>query len=107
MTIPTRTLLGVSLWSNARSRSFSTARRLARFASSPCVPAKGGICSGLSSDTFAHATSLPVYIDPDLLQYERIYAAAGVPECVFPLTPAELVRATGGQVVDVKEGEPR
>jgi len=56
---------------------------------------------------FAHATSLPVYIDPDLLQYDLIYAAAGVPECVFPLTPAELVRATGGQVIDVKEGEPR
>lgn len=55
---------------------------------------------------FAHATSLPVYIDPDLLQYELIYAAAGVPECVFPLTPEELVRATGGQVIDVKEGEP-
>lgn len=54
---------------------------------------------------FAHATSLPVYIDPDLLQYDLIYAAAGVPECVFPLTPAELVRATGGQVIDVKEGE--
>ncbi len=54
---------------------------------------------------FAHATSLPVYIDPDLLQYELIYAAAGVPECVFPLTPEELVRATGGQVIDVKEGE--
>jgi prolyl-tRNA editing enzyme YbaK/EbsC (Cys-tRNA(Pro) deacylase) len=53
---------------------------------------------------FAHATPLPVYIDPDLLQYDLIYAAAGVPECVFPLTPAELVRATGGQVIDVKEG---
>jgi Cys-tRNA(Pro) deacylase len=55
---------------------------------------------------FAHATSLPVYIDPDLLQYELIYAAAGAAECVFPLTPQELVRATGGQVIDVKEGEP-
>jgi len=26
---------------------------------------------------FAHATSLPVFIDPDLLQYDLIYAAAG------------------------------
>jgi Cys-tRNA(Pro) deacylase len=54
----------------------------------------------------AHATALPVYIDPDLLQYELIYAAAGAAECVFPLTPEELVRATGGQVIDVKEGDP-
>jgi Cys-tRNA(Pro) deacylase len=54
-----------------------------------------------------HPAPLPVYIDPDLLQYELIYAAAGVPECVFPLTPAELVRGTGGRVVDVKEDSAR
>jgi prolyl-tRNA editing enzyme YbaK/EbsC (Cys-tRNA(Pro) deacylase) len=46
---------------------------------------------------------LPIYIDQDLLQYAVIYGAAGVPECVFPLTPDELVRATGGRVADVKE----
>lgn len=51
----------------------------------------------------AHASALPIYIDRDLLQYDVIYGAAGVPECVFPLTPDELVRATGGRVADVKE----
>ena len=51
----------------------------------------------------AHATALPIYIDRDLLQHDLIYAAAGLPECVFPLTPDELVRVTGGRVVDVKE----
>ena len=51
----------------------------------------------------AHQQALPVYIDRDLEQYELIYAAAGVPECVFPLTAAELIRATGGQVVDVRQ----
>jgi prolyl-tRNA editing enzyme YbaK/EbsC (Cys-tRNA(Pro) deacylase) len=50
-----------------------------------------------------HAAPLPVYIDRDLLQYDRIYGAAGVPECVFPLTPDELVRATGGSVADLRE----
>ena len=54
-----------------------------------------------------HATPLPVYIDRDLLQYDMIYGAAGAPECVFPLTPAELVRATGGRVTDVKEDSGR
>ena len=49
------------------------------------------------------ASPLPVYVDRDLLGYELVYAAAGVPECVFPLTPDELVRATGGQVVDIKQ----
>jgi Cys-tRNA(Pro) deacylase len=50
-----------------------------------------------------HPGPLPVYIDADLLQYELVYAAAGVSDCVFPLTPAELIRATGGRVVDVKQ----
>ena len=49
-----------------------------------------------------HPGPLPIYIDADLLQYELVYAAAGVSECVFPLTPDELVRATGGRVVYVK-----
>jgi Cys-tRNA(Pro) deacylase len=50
-----------------------------------------------------HASPLPVYIDADLLGHELIYGAAGSPECVFPLSPSELVQATGGQVVEVKE----
>ena len=54
-----------------------------------------------------HIAPLPIYIDQDLLQYETIYGAAGVPECVFPLTPDELVRATGGSVVDVAEAPGR
>ncbi|NLS79059.1 MAG: YbaK/EbsC family protein [Chloroflexi bacterium] len=40
-------------------------------------------------------------IDRDLLQYDLIWAAAGTPHAVFCLTPAELVRLTGGQVEDV------
>ena len=51
---------------------------------------------------FGHQTRLPIYVDRDLQQYALIYAAAGVPECVFPLAPEELIRATGGTVADVK-----
>ena len=50
------------------------------------------------------AGPLAVYVDRDLLGYELVYAAAGRPECVFPIAPDELVRVTGGQVVDIKEG---
>ena len=49
-----------------------------------------------------HETALPIWVDQDLLRLDLIYAAAGVPECVFPLTPDELIRATGGRVADVK-----
>ena len=48
-------------------------------------------------------SELTVYVDRDLLGYELVYAAAGLPECVFPISPAERVRATRGQVVDIKE----
>lgn len=54
-----------------------------------------------------HVAALPIYIDRDLLQYELIYAAAGVPDCVFPLAPDELVRVTGGRVLDIKEAGGR
>jgi prolyl-tRNA editing enzyme YbaK/EbsC (Cys-tRNA(Pro) deacylase) len=55
-----------------------------------------------------HPGRLPTFIDRDLLQHPLIYAAAGVPECVFPLTPDELLRATGGRVADLRQdGEGR
>ncbi|HZO58203.1 MAG TPA: YbaK/EbsC family protein [Solirubrobacterales bacterium] len=49
-----------------------------------------------------HAQPLPIYIEENMLQLERIWAAAGTPRAVFgPVTPAELVRATGARVVSV------
>ncbi|MBC7234073.1 MAG: YbaK/EbsC family protein [Chloroflexi bacterium] len=48
-----------------------------------------------------HIQPLPTYIDEDLLQYEEIWAAAGTPHAVFPLTPADLVRMTGGTVIPI------
>jgi prolyl-tRNA editing enzyme YbaK/EbsC (Cys-tRNA(Pro) deacylase) len=43
-------------------------------------------------------------IDHDLLGYEEIWAAAGTPRSVFPLSPSELVRRTGGEVAAVAPG---
>jgi len=45
---------------------------------------------------------IPTFIDRDLLQYEVIWAAAGTPRHVFPITPPDLVRITGGTVADLK-----
>lgn len=52
-----------------------------------------------------HTRPLPIYIDADLLGYDRLWAAAGSPYAVFPITPQELVRITSGQVVDLKREE--
>lgn len=51
----------------------------------------------------AHAGPVQTLLDPDLQQYTSIWAAAGTPETVFELTPAELARLTGGQWLDVAE----
>jgi Cys-tRNA(Pro) deacylase len=48
-----------------------------------------------------HATTLPTYLDRDLLQYERVWAAAGTPNAVFPITPGDLQRITNAAVADL------
>lgn len=49
-----------------------------------------------------HPAPLEIVVDRDLLQYDTVWAAAGTPHAVFPIAPDALVRATGGQVVDLK-----
>jgi prolyl-tRNA editing enzyme YbaK/EbsC (Cys-tRNA(Pro) deacylase) len=52
---------------------------------------------------FGHTASLPVLIDRDLTAHEQVWAAAGTPDSVFPITPIGLLKATDGQVVDFRE----
>lgn len=49
-----------------------------------------------------HVNAVKPFIDEDLLQYEEIWGAAGTPHAVFKLKPEDLVRMTGGEVVEVK-----
>ena len=55
---------------------------------------------------FGLATTLRIFIDPDLLQYDgvndMVWAAAGTWNDVFPISPNELVRVSGGVVTDLK-----
>jgi Cys-tRNA(Pro) deacylase len=52
-----------------------------------------------------HARPLATFLDADLFQHEVIWGAAGTPNAVFELTPAQLAELTGGTVADVKEIE--
>lgn len=52
---------------------------------------------------FGHSRRLAVLIDRDLLSYDLVWAAAGTPDSVFPITPVELLRTTSGQVADFKD----
>jgi len=49
----------------------------------------------------AHATPLQTFIDQDLMKHQEIWAAAGTPNALFRLAPADLVKITGGQVIRV------
>ena len=51
---------------------------------------------------FGHASPLRVFIDPDLLKYHEVWAAAGTWHDVFGIDPHKLVEASGGAVTDLK-----
>ena len=78
--------------------------------------AGGARCSRVDADTvrqatgfpiggvppFGHATALPVFVDPDLLAYDEVWAAAGTWTDVFAIAPTDLVGASGGTIVELK-----
>jgi prolyl-tRNA editing enzyme YbaK/EbsC (Cys-tRNA(Pro) deacylase) len=48
------------------------------------------------------ATHLRVFVDPDLLQYDEVWAAAGTWHDVFRINPADLLRVSGGVAADLR-----
>jgi len=80
------------------------------------LAAGGDMCTRVDADTvrrvtgfpiggvppFGHATHLNVFIDPDLLDHDVVWAAAGTWHDVFPIAPEDLVSASGGVVTDLK-----
>jgi prolyl-tRNA editing enzyme YbaK/EbsC (Cys-tRNA(Pro) deacylase) len=45
---------------------------------------------------------LRVFVDPDLLQYDKVWVAAGTWNDNFGAAPADIVRLAGGVVTDLK-----
>lgn len=79
--------------------------------------AAGGLkCQRVDADTVRAATGFPIggvpplglatqmriFIDPDLMQYDEVWAAAGTWNDVFAVSPRELATATAGVVVDLR-----
>ena len=52
--------------------------------------------------SFGHTTQLLVFVDPDLLKYDEVWAAAGTWNDVFGAAPADIVRVAAGVVIDLK-----
>ena len=74
-------------------------QRLGR-ADAEFVKTKTGFSIGGVSP-LAHTTPVVMLIDESLLRFDQIWAAAGHPNAVFQLAPADLEWMTGAPVVDV------
>ena len=80
------------------------------------LAAGGAKCSRVDADAVRAATGYPiggvpplglatqmrVFIDPDLLQYSEVWAAAGTWNDVFAINPTSLAQVCGGVVVDLR-----
>ena len=55
---------------------------------------------------FAHARPCRVIADARLLGHGRVWAAAGLPDAVFPIAPVVLVELAAAEVAEVAAGQP-
>ena len=49
-----------------------------------------------------HKSTLPVYLDEDLMQYDVVWSAAGTPRAVFAISPMLLAQYCNATVSDLK-----
>lgn len=55
---------------------------------------------------FGHPAPLRAYVDRALLAYDVVWAAAGTPRHVFPITPRDLTRLSAAVPADLAEPAP-
>ncbi|ETO06449.1 hypothetical protein RFI_30948 [Reticulomyxa filosa] len=65
-----------------------------------CREATGFAIGGIPP--VGHKQNIDTYIDEDLLQHEKIWAAAGTPNAVFCLNSKNIQDLTGGKVISIK-----
>ena len=63
--------------------------------------ATGFVIGGVSP--LGHSQPVTLLLDADLQRFTTIWAAAGTPFSVFPLTPPELARLTGAGWCDIRQ----
>ncbi|RID91233.1 YbaK/EbsC family protein [Gemmobacter lutimaris] len=47
-----------------------------------------------------HLTPSPEFLDPRLMDFAQVWAAAGTPRHIFPIAPGDLLRITGADLAD-------
>jgi prolyl-tRNA editing enzyme YbaK/EbsC (Cys-tRNA(Pro) deacylase) len=50
---------------------------------------------------YGHKKPIRTLLDKDLLQYDTIYAAAGTPDSLFPVSPQKLIKLAKAEVVSI------
>lgn len=77
------------------------AARAAALAGEPLVRADAGQVRSVTGFAIGgvapvgHLSPLPVWMDPRLMDFAQVWAAAGTPRHIFPIAPAVLLRITG------------
>ncbi len=51
-------------------------------------------------------TGFPIYIEDSLARFTQLYAAAGAPNAIFPVTLEQLQTISGGQLTDLQREDP-
>jgi prolyl-tRNA editing enzyme YbaK/EbsC (Cys-tRNA(Pro) deacylase) len=81
---------------------FQLGRKRIRLAPSDVVLARTGYPAG-GVPPFGFPQPLPTYIDRRVFDQAVVYGGGGDDRTMLRITPAELLRASGGQVVDVRQ----
>jgi len=90
---------GAARVDESRLASASGATAVRRATASEAKDATGYAIGGVPP--FAHATGCRVFCDRGLLAYDEVWAASGLPDAVFSITPADLVRLAAATVADI------
>lgn len=56
---------------------------------------------------FGHPAPVRTFIDPELLRHDVVWAAAGTPDAVFPVSPAALRGLTHAAIANFTETRPQ
>jgi Cys-tRNA(Pro) deacylase len=83
----------------------ATGGSMARRASLDEVRDATGYAAG-GTPPFGHAKPIRVLADTHLRRHDPVWAAAGTPTTVFPISLADLDRVVRPQWVDISSGEP-
>ncbi|WNM23260.1 YbaK/EbsC family protein [Demequina capsici] len=75
------------------------AARVRRASADQVVAATGQVIGGVAP--VGHPAPIRTYLDVALLEYDELWAAAGIPASLFAITYAELLHVTGAIEVEV------